>query len=321
LKSPDQHRQLTVYLVKWNSIPERHFLIISPNLRYVSSCLQMTHQPKFSTDFLHKEYPVPELLPENVNWVIVREEMVGVATGNNPTVLLTGDPNTVGAGGTRIQYLGHEGENPVYAVEFPPGTMPPEGMEFTGVRELFCRIPDRELALAGLAVQAIDFDRTTRFCGECGSQTVQVHTERAKRCPSCNLVIYPQISPAIIVLIKRGDQVLLARSPRFPPGMFSVIAGFVEQGENLEHTIHREVKEETGILVRNIRYFGSEPWPFPHSLMIGFTADYAGGDIVIDAHEIESAFWFDREHLPRIPERMSISRALINSWLEDGKQV
>jgi NAD+ diphosphatase len=280
----------------------------------------LTHRPKFSTDFLHKEYPVPEHQPENVNWVIVREERVGVITGNSPTVIVLRDPNPVGACGRSIQYLGHEGKKSVYAVEFPPGTEAPDGTEFVGVRELYGRIPDRELALAGLAVQVIDFDRTTRFCGKCGSQTVPVHTERAKQCPSCNLVIYPQISPAIIVLIKRGGQILLARSPRFPPGMFSVIAGFVEQGENLEQTIHREVKEETGILVRNIRYFGSEPWPFPHSLMIGFTADYAGGDIVVDAREIESAFWFDREHLPRIPERMSISRALIDSWLNEEKQ-
>jgi NAD+ diphosphatase len=279
----------------------------------------MTHRPKFSTDFLHKGYPEPEHLPEIVNWVIVREEEVGITTGNIPTVILPGSPTPAGACGRRIQYLGHEGKTPVYAAEFCPGTEPPAGMKFIGVRELFGRIPDRELALAGLAVQVIDFERTTQFCGRCGSPTVQSHTERAKRCPSCDLVIYPLISPAIIVLVKRGDQILLARSPRFPPGMFSVVAGFVEQGENLEHTIQREVKEETGVLVRNIRYFGSEPWPFPHSLMIGFTADYAGGDIVIDAHEIESAFWFDREHLPRIPERMSIARALIDSWLNEGK--
>lgn len=283
--------------------------------------MYMTHVPKFSPDFLHKEYPVPERLPDTlIEWIIVSENTVGVRTGSTPNVVISGSPLPAGVQIERVQYLGHEEKTPVYAAEIVTGAAPPEGMVFSGVRELNGRIPDRELALAALAVQVIDFDRTTQFCGRCGSQTVQSATERAKLCPSCGFVEYPRLSPAIIVLIRRGDQILLARSPRSPPGMFSVIAGFVEAGESIDHAIHREVREETGISIKNIRYFGSEPWPFPHSLMIGFTADYAGGDIVIDAIEIESAFWFDREHLPRIPEPMSISRALIDWWLKGGTE-
>ena len=279
----------------------------------------MTHVPKFSTDFLHKEYPEPEHLPETfIEWVIVSENNVGVTSGSVPSVKISGSHALAGLAIERFQYLGHEEKTPVYAAEIVPGANPPAGMVFSDVRELNGRIPDNELALAGLAVQLIDFDRTAQFCGKCGSRTVQVKTELARRCPSCGIVTYPCLSPAIIVLVMKGDQILLARSPRFPPGMFSVIAGFVEAGESIEHAILREVREETGISIKNIHYFGSEPWPFPHSLMIGFTADYAGGDIVIDANEIESAFWFDREHLPRTPERMSISRALIDWWIKGG---
>jgi NAD+ diphosphatase len=138
---------------------------------------------------------------------------------------------------------------------------------------------------------------------------------RARICTACSRIVYPRISPAIIVLIKKGEEVLLARSPRFPQGVFAVIAGFNEPGENLEQTVHREVREEVGIAVRNLRYFGSEPWPFPDSLMIGFVADHAGGEIRIDNQEIEAAGWFTRDTLPPVPSVESISRALIEAWI------
>ena len=197
------------------------------------------------------------------------------------------------------------------------GSLLPGGLEFFSLRDLFGRIPDEELAIAAYAVRITGFDRTTRFCGRCGKETRQKRDERSKICDSCGLVTYPRLSPAIVVLVQRDDRILLARSPHFPPGMFSLVAGFVEPGENLEHAVEREVLEETGIRVRNIRYSGSEPWPFPDSLMVGFFADFAGGELVVDRNEIESAFWFDREHLPRIPEKLSISRALIDRWMEE----
>jgi len=175
-------------------------------------------------------------------------------------------------------------------------------------------IPHEELAIAAFAARMTDFDRKTRFCGRCGKETRPLLAERAKQCSSCGLVTYPRLSPAIIVLVQRDNRILLARSPRFPPGMFGLIAGFVDPGENLEHALMREVKEETGIFVKNIRYFGSEPWPFPDSLMVGFVADYAGGEIAIDNKEIEDAAWFGRDTLPLLPSPMSISRALIEAW-------
>lgn len=215
-------------------------------------------------------------------------------------------------------YLGRRGAIPCYAGIAGPELPVAGDWQFVRVRDLFCQVPDEELAIAAYAVRMIAYDRNTRFCGRCGNETLPLTTERAKKCPACGLVTYPRLSPAVIVLVQRDDRILLARSPRFPPGMFGLIAGFVEPGENLEHALKREVLEETGIAVDNIRYFGSEPWPFPDSLMAGFTADYAGGELVVDAGEIESAFWFDRQNLPRIPEKLSISRALIDWWIGKG---
>ena len=217
-----------------------------------------------------------------------------------------------------VEYLGHRGTTPCYAAELPEDIPLPEGRVIVGVRELYGRIPDEDVAIAAFAVRMIASAKASRFCGRCGTKTVPVLTERAKRCPACGLVVYPRISPAIIVLITRGEECLLARSPRFPNGMHSVIAGFVESGETLEHAVHREVKEEVGLVVKNIRYFASEPWPFPDSLMIGFIAEYAAGEIEIDNNEIVSAGWFGRDALPPLPAPMSISRALIDRWVERG---
>jgi NAD+ diphosphatase len=276
----------------------------------------MNHKGTFSTDSLTPRYPEPVTVSDTGPlWVIVQGTGVGVTTGDESHISLDADPVSAGCRVERLQYLGHRGEIPCYAAEIAADSPFPEGMEYSDVRELYGRIPEDELAIAALAVQIIDFDRTTAYCGRCGAKTRQLSTERAKVCPACTLITYPRLSPAIIVLVRNGDTILLARSPRFPPGVHSVIAGFVEPGEQLEHAVCREVREETGISVENIRYFGSEPWPFPHSLMIGFIADYAGGALAIDNHEIEAAGWFDRDHLPPLPSRMSLSRALIDWWL------
>jgi NAD+ diphosphatase len=212
-------------------------------------------------------------------------------------------------------YLGTRDDLFFYAAEVAPGATPPDGWQPSPVRELSGKVPDCDMAVASYAVRILDFDRSAAFCGRCGAKTRPLTTERARICTACSRIFYPRISPAIIVLVKRCEEVLLARSPRSPPGVFSVIAGFNEPGENLEQTVHREVGEEVGIAVRNLRYFGSEPWPFPDSLMIGFIADYAGGEIRIDNQEIEAAGWFTRSTLPPFPSRESITRALIAAWI------
>jgi NAD+ diphosphatase len=237
----------------------------------------MAHTGKFSADSLRAAYPEPEKVPRTAWWVLVRGEEVALRPGPSPSVVVLGNPARDKVSLQDRIYLGQRGAVPCYAGILGPGTTAPEGWQFVRVRDLFVMIPHEELAIAAFAVRMIDFDQKTRFCGRCGSETRPLKTERAKQCGICGLVTYPRLSPAIIVLVQRGDRILLARSPRFPPGMFGLIAGFVGPGENLEHALVREVKEETGIAVKNIRYFGSEPWPFPDSLMVGFTADFAGG--------------------------------------------
>lgn len=217
--------------------------------------------------------------------------------------------------GLRRFFLGTIDGRQVFAAELPERTEAPEGMAFHGLRALFSRLDDALFAVAGRAVQIVDWDRDHRYCGRCATATEDHPTERSKQCPACGLAAYPRLAPAVIVLVTRGDEVLLARSPKFPPGMYSTLAGFVEPGETLEEAVVREIEEEVGVTVCNIRYFASQPWPFPNSLMIGFTARHRSGEIAIHEEEIESAGWFAAETLPRIPPKISIARALIDSFV------
>jgi NAD+ diphosphatase len=214
--------------------------------------------------------------------------------------------------------VGRLGGAAAYAVELPAGTEPPPGTAFHGLRRLWGALDAAAWRLAGRAVQVVDWDRNHRFCGRCGTATRRSEKpgELARNCPQCGLQHYPRISPAAIVLIHDGDRLLLARSPHFAPGVYSTIAGFVDPGESLEETVVREVREEVGVELRDVRYFDSQPWPFPHSLMVGFTAEYAGGEIVTDPTEIEDARWFTPHDLPRLPAPLSIARRLIDSFLQ-----
>ncbi len=171
-------------------------------------------------------------------------------------------------------------------------------------------------SIAGKAVQIMEWDRNTRFCGRCGFATELKENERAKECPECRHVIFPRISPAIIVMIEKEDRILLARSPHFRSGMYSIIAGFVEPGESAEEAVAREVMEEVGISIKNIRYFGSQPWPYPDSFMIGFTAEFAEGDIEVDGVEIEDADWYTKDEIPNVPGTDSISGQLIRYFID-----
>ena len=185
--------------------------------------------------------------------------------------------------------------------------------------EIGAQIGDTLFSLAGRAVQIVNWDRTHQYCGQCGTPTETVSFERAKECPNCKLTSYPRLSPAIIIAVTRcmGDEkrILLARNHRFPPGRYSVVAGFVEPGESLEDTARREVFEEVGIRIQNIRYFDSQPWPFPNSLMLGFTAEYESGDFVLEEEEIADAQWFAADDLPRLPPKISIARRLIDAFV------
>ncbi len=189
----------------------------------------------------------------------------------------------------------------------------PPGWRYAGLRSLFFSLPEQLLALAGRASQIVEWDRSHRFCGACGTPTRDKGGERAKECPACGLVAYPRVSPAMMVLVTRGSELLLARAHRFPQAMFSALAGFVEPGESIEDCVHREVFEEVGMRIEPPVYFDSQPWPFPHSLMIAYTAEYAGGDIRVDGAEIAEARWFHVDALPDLPSTISIARRLIDA--------
>ncbi|PRX26896.1 NAD+ diphosphatase [Orenia metallireducens] len=191
-------------------------------------------------------------------------------------------------------------------------------LSFYGIRELYGVIGEDSFKLIGYAHQFINWSYDSQYCGRCGGPTENLKREKAKICSECNQIIFPRISPAIIVAITKDNEILLANSYRFSNKLYSVIAGFVEPGETLEECVRREVKEEVGIEVKNIEYFGSQPWPFPDSLMVAYTAEYASGEIVIDDEEIADARWFDVNSLPQIPERVSIARRLIDCFIENN---
>ncbi|GGS23506.1 NAD(+) diphosphatase [Deinococcus knuensis] len=196
----------------------------------------------------------------------------------------------------------------------------PGGYVSVPVRSAFGTLGDTLMGVAGYASQILEFHRTHRYCGRCATPMQDSAHERSRVCPNCGLSAYPRVAPVAMVLITRGSgpdtEVLLARGPNFPPGMYSAIAGFAEPSETLEAAAHREVAEEVGVTVTDLRYAFSQPWPFPHSLMIGFTARYQGGQITPQPGEIEDARFFPVTALPGLPPRVSIARALIDQAVQ-----
>ncbi len=198
----------------------------------------------------------------------------------------------------------------------PKETEAPQGMSFMGLRRLFGLLGPEEYSMAVRAMGILNWDGTCRFCSACGSKVNRLTDIFAKQCDACGFTMFPKISPAVIVAVEKADTILLARAGRFAENLYSVLAGFAEPGESLEDTVRREIKEEVGIEVRNIRYFGSQSWPYPDSLMIGFTAEWASGEIAVDNNEITDARWFTVENMPLIPDKVSIARALIDEFVK-----
>jgi len=254
--------------------------------------------------------------PRQATWFVFRESELLVAAAEPvlPRCHLLED---LGMVARRTQYLGVLGGRHCYSAEAPGETPAPEGWAWQGLRSLFGILDEASFALAGRALQIVEWDRTHQYCGACGEATVARTSERSRECPACGLVAYPRLAPAVMALVRRGDELLLARSPRFPKGTYSALAGFVEPGETIEQCLEREVLEETAIRVKGVRYFGSQPWPFPHSLMIAFFAEYGSGELRVDQAEIEDAQWFTAGNLPRLPARISIARQLIDAALSE----
>jgi NAD+ diphosphatase len=239
------------------------------------------------------------------------------ADGESCEIVLLADVAELGAEPVRRVFLGTLDGVACFAAELPEAFEPPAGHEWSALRLLYGRVDETGYALAGRASQLLDWDATHRHCGRCGTPTRDAAGERAKECPDCGLRAFPRLSPAVIVLVQRGGEMLLARSAQWVEGIYSCVAGFVEPGESLEEAVEREVAEEVGLEVEDVRYFGSQPWPYPNSLMIGFTARYAGGEIHLDERELVDAGWFAPDRLPpRLPGPLSIARRLVDDFLD-----
>lgn len=259
--------------------------------------------------------------PEQALWFLFRgQRLLVCADGNEYRIPGAEQVQGLGLTPAGIQHTGSLDGRPCYAGELGPVARVPGGFAFIGLRQLFMQAGEQVIRAAGTANQLVEWSRNHRYCGRCGQTMEDKRDERAKICPGCAFVNYPRLSPAVIVAVVRGDRILLAHSHRFPAKFYSVLAGFVEPGETLEECVQREVFEEVGVRVGCVRYFNSQPWPFPDSLMIGFTAEYEGGEITIDDSEIADAGWFTADNLPEVPPRISIARRLID-WFSSERRM
>jgi NAD+ diphosphatase len=239
--------------------------------------------------------------------LLVREREDGVPAPLTRKGLPAIDPRSVIA-------LGALNGRPAFAAQLDPAAVVPDGCALTALRPLLARLDGPSLEAASLAAQLSYFARNYRFCARCAGALRPHEASRARVCDGCGHEWYPRVSPCTIVLVHDGDRVLMTRQPRYPEGMYGLVAGFVEASESLEACARRETLEECGVLIDELRYVRSQPWPFPHQLMVGYVARYAGGELVVDRGELEDARWFHRDALPKLPPRFSIARELIDAW-------
>lgn len=226
------------------------------------------------------------------------------------------DFNTLNISADSQHYLGSYHGQHCFAVRVTPDSSLPEAYYTINIRGLLGQCDEAIFQVAGRAKQVLDWELTHKFCGQCGAAMTDHAADRAKVCAACDLIQYPRLSPCVICLVTRGDEVLLGRSPNFPPRVFSTLAGFIEPGETIEEAVHREVYEEVSVRLKSLQYIGSQPWPFPNSLMIGFHAEYESGEIQVDGIEIIDARWWKIDALPVVPPEGSIARLLIDDYLD-----
>lgn len=258
----------------------------------------------------------PESRDNAVHIVFQRGELVSDMRSPEPCLLPDEQVRADNWVVVRQQFLGYWQGKPCYAIEIDEVVdLDPMRYQRGSLYQILGRVDQPLFALAGRASQLLAWERDHQYCGRCGTQMSVDLGERAMRCQSCSTLIYPRISPCIIVLVTRGEDMLLARNANFPGPMYSTLAGFIDPGESAEETLAREVQEEVGLEVDNIRYFGSQSWPFPSQLMLGYFADYAGGEIVCDQTEIVDAQWFNSRELPMIPPATAIAGQLIQHHL------
>lgn len=244
-----------------------------------------------------------------------RDKLLMVNGADNNLALATAHPKNLEIETDYHRFFGFYEKRPCYVAEITDGTNLDSHHQFIGIRSLFGDIDDDYFNLAGRALQVLHHHHEHQYCSKCSTPLTDKKSELAKECPSCGFVTFPRVSPAVIMAVTKGDKILLGRASRFPPGMYSTLAGFVEPGETLEEAVQREVFEETGITAGDVRYVSSQPWPFPHSIMVGFTATYKSGEITVDTEELEDASWFSAKNMPRLPSKISIARLLIDDFL------
>jgi NAD+ diphosphatase len=245
-------------------------------------------------------------------WCAFRGGKVLVMRAEGSLQLPALHPEELGRAGREPHYLGLLDGIHCYAAALHEEQDLPVGTDLVGLRTLILQGDELTASVAGRAFQILEWDRTHRYCGACGAPTQPHETDRARTCPACRHVCYPRIAPVVMALVTRGRELLLTRKSGYAPGRYTVVAGFVEAGETLEHALAREVLEETGVQTKAPRYFASQPWPFPNSLVMAFSLEHAGGDVRPDGVELEDARWFDIDALPELPEPVHVSRQLID---------
>jgi NTP pyrophosphohydrolases containing a Zn-finger, probably nucleic-acid-binding len=207
--------------------------------------------------------------------------------------------------------------NKAYRIDHPLTNQ--ERYEMCGLRQSFYKLSSEDYLKAGKCQELLYWDSNTKFCGVCGGP-MRFDTPISKKCEECGKEIWPQLATAVIVLVRKGHEILLVHAKNFQTDFYGLVAGFVETGETLEEAVHREVMEETGLHIKNLQYFSSQPWPYPCGLMVGFTAEYDSGKIHLQRSELSKGSWFDKDHLPQIPEKLSIARQLIDYWLKEQEK-
>jgi len=254
--------------------------------------------------------------PRDGRWLLVQEQAL-VVTGetDSPRVPSGALPGPLAAAAPEPFWLGTWEGEPVWTAALAPDVaLPADFRRETMVPMRGTRLPDALLSLGGMAMQALWWQSTSGHCPRCGEATTRIEGEWGKHCPRCKYEHYPHLHPAVITLVRDGDRFLLARKQEWAPGRYALVAGFVDNGESFEGAVAREVKEEVGVDVTDIQYVGSQNWPFPSQIMVGFVARYAGGDVRVDTQELEDARWFTRETLPISPSRHSIAGYIIRTY-------
>jgi NAD+ diphosphatase len=254
-------------------------------------------------------------------WLLIQNQALLVAdngqgsTGELPAGPL---PRAFDAKVDHIIHLGIYKEVPCWVASVRADCEVPAGFRQESLLPAQTHLPIDVLSLGGLALQAIHWETTSRHCPRCGERTASINGELGKRCPRCSYEHYPHLHPAVIVLVRDGERVLLTRKSFWVKGRYGLVAGFVDAGESLEEAAHREVEEEVGVQIRDLRYIASQYWPFPSQLMVGFTAAYGGGDVRVDHEELEDARWFSVHDFPDLPPKHSIARFLLDNYARPG---